>query len=184
MAGQPDGSLLKAIGPANHARLRARLLAHAVGWCARAAHGDALMAESGEDLPRVLDGHAGPVYLVATDVPALGPAHLQAAWSDLDDGVLATLAPATDGHPFLVALAQPDAELLAAACEGFPALGLVVRDRGSAMGLLRSERRLQTLADARALLADPTTPAELVALLEGARLGADHADSTEVDSEP
>ena len=49
-------------------------------------------------------------------------------------------------------------------------MGPVVRDRGGAVGLLRSERRLQTLGDARALLADPTAPPDLVPLLEPASL--------------
>ena len=167
LAAAPDDELVAALGEDGHAALRARLLEHALAWAQDAAPGDALTAESAEDLPAVLYGHTGPVFLVGADVPALGPQHRDSARSDLEDGVLATFAPATDGRPFLVALAEPDADLLAAACAGFLALGEIVRDRGGAIGLLRSERRLHTIADARALLADPTTPADLVALLEG-----------------
>ena len=124
-----------------------------------------MQAETVAELRSQLAGHRGPVFLVAPDVPELGSQHLEAARSDLADGVLATLAPATDGRPFLVALVEPDDELLVAACDGFAALGPVLAERAGAVGLMRSERRLQTLGDARALLADPTAPGELVGLL-------------------
>jgi hypothetical protein len=170
LAEPADEELVAALGVDGHEALCARLLERATAWCGEAAQPTTLTAASAEDLPALLGDHDGPVFLVGADVPALGPQHLQAARSDLEDGVLATLAPATDGRPFLVALAEPDAGLLAAACDGFAALGPLVRDRGGAVGLLRSERRLQTLGDARALLADPTAPPDLVALLRAARL--------------
>jgi hypothetical protein len=155
-----------ALGAPGYDALRERLLERALAWAREAAGGEPLRAATGEDLPALLEGHDGPVFLVGADVPALGPQHLDAARSDLEDGVFVTVAPATDGRPFLVALAEPDAEVLAMACEGFPSLGPVAVERDRAVGLLRSERRLQTLGDARALLADPTAPADLVALLE------------------
>ena len=73
--------------------------------------------------------------------------------------VMATLAPATDGLPFLVGLSEPYAELMRTACGGFAELGPVVRDRGGAVGLLRSARRLQTLARRPCAAGGPAGPA-------------------------
>lgn len=128
-------------------------------------------------LREALIDHRGPVLLVAPDVPALGLKHLAAVRSDLADGVLVSVGPTNDSHLFLVALLHADPELLDAACTGFEALAPLVRDAGGALGMVRSERRLTTVGDARALLADPLASADVVAFLEPLRL------TGEVDSD-
>jgi hypothetical protein len=110
-------------------------------------------------------GHGGPVLLVAPDVPGLSEHHAAAALDDLADGLDIAFAPATDGRPFLIALATLDRELLATADSSFEELAATIRARDGGLGLLRSERRLVTPADARALAADPLAPPELLAFL-------------------
>ena len=85
--------------------------------------------------------------------------------ADLAHGAQLAMAPATDGRPFLIALARADPAIVRAAADGLPdrqaAAGLI----GGEFGLLRSERRLVTPGDARAFAADPLTPPGLAALL-------------------
>jgi glycosyltransferase A (GT-A) superfamily protein (DUF2064 family) len=114
-----------------------------------------------------LDASDGPVILVAPDVPALADHHLAAARDDLAAGVLLSSAATGDGSPFLVVLSTGDPELLAAVGASFnDVLGLAAA-RGGELGMIRAERRLTTLADARALAVDPLTPAALRTLLPG-----------------
>lgn len=115
-------------------------------------------------LAELLADHAGPVVLVAPDVPRLDDALAEAALGDLAAGSGLAFAPATDGRPFLLALARADAEHLAL-------LGRRDRHRDEIfalaaglegdVGLLRSERRLVTPADARALAVDPVVAEDL-----------------------
>lgn len=98
---------------------------------------------------------------VAPDVPAFAAAHLDAAADDLADGVLMSSAPGLDGRPFLVALGRDEPRLVDALGEGFEALAAIAIELGGALGLLRPERRLVTVDDARALLADPRAPSQL-----------------------
>jgi hypothetical protein len=126
---------------------------------------DPLQARRTGELPRLLAGHEGPVLLVAPDVPGLGPHHLAAARDDLAAGVLLSSAPSGDGRPFLVVLARPEPRLLAAVGEPFDTVAAAAIELGGELGMLRPERRLATLADARAILADPVAPAELRDLL-------------------
>src|SRR4051794_11927021 len=51
----------------------------------------------------VTAAHDGPVIVIGTDQPALGPAHVWAALDDLRDGVDVVLGPATDGGYYLIA---------------------------------------------------------------------------------
>jgi hypothetical protein len=123
------------------------------------------------ELPAALGDHEGPVVLVAPDVPALGDHHLEAVRGDLAAGVLLSTAATGDGTPFLVALSSAAPELLALVGASFNdvlAAAAAAADGGRELGMLRAERRLTTLGDARALLADPLTPPELRALLAGA----------------
>jgi hypothetical protein len=103
--------------------------------------------------------------LVAPDVPALGDHHLAAARGDLAAGVLLSTAATGDGTPFIVALSRPEPELLALVGAPFnELLATAVRLDGE-LGMIRAERRLATLADARSLLVDPLAPPDLRALL-------------------
>ena len=109
-----------------------------------------------------LRDHAGPLLLVAHDVPALDARHASAALEDLADGLDVVYAPSNDGSPFLLALQRLDPELLDTLADGFEALAAAAAARGGGIGMLRSERRLVRPADARALAADPGAPEELV----------------------
>jgi hypothetical protein len=81
--------------------------------------------------------------------------------------VLLSSGASGDGTPFVVALARPDPALLALVGASFPAIVAAAADLGGGIGMLRAERRLASLADARALRADPLAPPELRALLAG-----------------
>jgi hypothetical protein len=105
------------------------------------------------------------VLLAAPDVPALGAHHAAAALADLEAGALVAVAPSTDGRPFLVALPRLDLELLELALGPFEALAAAALARGGGLGMLRSERRLVTPGDARALAADPLAPPGPAAVL-------------------
>jgi non-ribosomal peptide synthetase component F len=174
--------------PALDAELRAAVAAIAGRWAvATAAPGRALASDrvAGADvagtepfaepdpeavagaLGATLAGHGGPVLLVAADVPRLDAQLAHAALGDLAAGCGLSFAPATDGRPFLLALPAPTPEALAL---------IGARDRtreevfaaamalGGEVGMLRSERRVVTAADARALSLDPLVPPELRAL--------------------
>jgi hypothetical protein len=108
------------------------------------------------------------VLLVAPDVPGLHVHHAEVALGDLRAGALAVIAPATDATPFLLGFARPDADLIELAGERFESLAARVYAGEGMLGLLRSERRLVSAADARALAVDPVAPEELLRFLRGA----------------
>jgi hypothetical protein len=114
-----------------------------------------------------LPGHDGPVLLVAPDVPRLDDRLAAAALADLAAGCALTFAPATDARPFLLGLRGADPQLLslvAARGRRDEVLAAAI-ELGGEVGLLRSERRLVTRGDARALAIDPLAPPELAPLL-------------------
>jgi hypothetical protein len=111
-------------------------------------------------------GHDGPVVAVAPDVPALSEDHLAAVRDDLAAGVLLSSAATGDGTPFLVALSSASPELLDLLGAPFDAIMAAAAQAGAVLGMLRAERRLVSVADARAVLVDPMAPSELRALLE------------------
>jgi hypothetical protein len=166
LAAPSEPSLRARLGAAADDALRAAVRDHAIAW-ARAAGGGAepLHAATPADLPRALRGHDGPVLLVAPDVPALGDHHLAAARDDLAAGVLLSTAASGDGTPFLIALSSAEPDLLALAGSSFGDVLSAAAASGRELGMLRAERRLCTVGDARALLADPLTPPQLRALL-------------------
>lgn len=118
-------------------------------------------------LSTLLAGHHGPVLLVADDVPRLDRALADAALGDVTSGCALSFAPSTDGKPFLLAFSDPRPDALALLDAGnrhrdeifAAALAL-----GGEVGMLRSERRVVTPADAAALALDPLIPADLRAL--------------------
>jgi glycosyltransferase A (GT-A) superfamily protein (DUF2064 family) len=107
----------------------------------------------------------GPVLLVAPDVPGLSPDHLSAALADLAAGVLLTTGASGDGSPFLIALASAEPRLLDLVGASFDTVVATTIELGGELGMLRAERRLASLADARAVRADPLAPPELRDLL-------------------
>jgi hypothetical protein len=132
-------------------------------WAAAAAPGRTWTAPTLPAAGQVLraQGHEGPVLLVAPDVPGLDAALARDALEDVAAGVAVTTGMTHDGSPYLVGLARADDELLGSIAQGFEPLVAGLHARGAALGLLRSERRLATAADARALALDPATPEEL-----------------------
>jgi hypothetical protein len=161
-------------------RLRAAVAEHAGRWAvAHAAAGRAYVSDAAPDahvdgttpfgepedaeavpaaLAALLAGWAGPVLLVAADVPRLDDALVRAALGDLAAGAAMSFAPATDGRPYLLAFRELTPEALALLATGgrhrdevFAAAAAL----GGEIGMLRSERRLVTPADARALAIDP-----------------------------
>ncbi len=141
--------------------------------------GTRLFAQVDGDLGRRLAAAAarvhvdagGPVLVVGADVPALGRAHAVAALDDLGHGCDVVLGPSTDGGYYLIGLAEPRPELFALDSRAWGGpdvlrLTLAAAERaGLQVGLLRAERDLDEPADARALLADPMTAADVRALL-------------------
>jgi hypothetical protein len=166
LAGPPSPELRERLGADADDALRAALRSRARAWARRAAGGATpLEVAAAPALPAALGDHAGPVLLVAPDVPALGDHHLEAVRDDLAAGVLLSTAATGDGTPFLVALSRPAPELLAVVGAPFgELLATAVRLDGE-LGMIRAERRLTTLADVRALLVDPLAPPDLRALL-------------------
>ncbi|HEU4975013.1 MAG TPA: hypothetical protein VFT50_07965 [Baekduia sp.] len=166
LAGRRDPELRTRLGPELDDHVRRLLRDHALAW-ARAAGGGAppLEARGVDQLPELVGGHAGPVLLVAPDVPGLSPTHLDAALDDVANGVLVATAPTSDGTPFLVVLARPEPALLRVVGAPFEELAATALELGGGLGMLRADRRLATVADARALRADPTAPPELRAAL-------------------
>jgi glycosyltransferase A (GT-A) superfamily protein (DUF2064 family) len=104
-------------------------------------------------------------------MPLLSAHHAWAAADDLRAGVDVTFGPATDGGYYLMAAREPHPSLfdiVPAAWGGERVMGLTLESAlgaGLSVAWLRSERRLSTPADAAALLADPTAPADIVAAL-------------------
>ena len=110
--------------------------------------------------------------LVAPDVPGLDEALAEAIVGDLADGCTAIVGRRARQPPVPRARSHADPgrpELAARAVEGGAIAAARARRRGPAgrqlLGLLRSERRLASAADARALALDPLVPPELAALL-------------------
>jgi len=116
--------------------------------------------------------HSGPLAIVGTDAPLLGPAHAQAAWQALTDGHDACLVPALDGGYSMIALARASGmpfALPASAWGGPRVLALTLaalQDAGLSTVCLSPVSDLDTPADAATLLADPGCPPAIRAALQ------------------
>ncbi|HEV3227895.1 MAG TPA: DUF2064 domain-containing protein [Solirubrobacteraceae bacterium] len=120
---------------------------------------------------------AGPILIAGVDMPTLAPAHAEAVLDDVADGWDVSFGPSTGGGCYLLGLGRAGTEFFDNAI-GDAAFGASTRaelveralaasrERHLKVGLLRSERELHDPADVRALLADPLTPADLVAALQ------------------
>ena len=123
----------------------------------------------------VLAAHPGPAILVGVDTPQLGRAHADAALDDLRDGIDVTVGPAADGGYYLIGLREPNDAVFALPSELWGGSEVLVRtlaaanEEGLSVAMLRAERDLDDEADARAMLADPLTPPEIVAALHDVR---------------
>lgn len=161
LAAPLDPELDALLGPAA-TTLREELAARARRWAAAVAPDTAFEATSPIMAAAALAEHSGPLLLVAADVPGLLLQHAEAAMSDLAEGAEVVFAPTTDGSPFLLALPRVDSTLLDRLAEGFEVLAQAAGERGGGIGMLGSERRLVSAADAHALAADPAAPESLV----------------------
>jgi hypothetical protein len=117
--------------------------------------------------------HDRPLLVASCDVPGLRVEHAEAALEDLEDGCDVSFGPSSDGGCYLLGLARPDPDLIARSVGAWRRGELMARALEAlaanelSVGLLRSERELHSDADAQALLADPTAPAEVVEVLAG-----------------
>jgi hypothetical protein len=176
LAGARDPALRAFLGAAIDDELRRVLRARATAWAERAVaagdgacgHGAVLEVGGSDELAEALAGRVGPVLLVAPDVPGLADAHCVAALDDLGAGVLLSSGASGDGTPFLVALARPEPALVALVGAPFDEVAAGAVALGGELGMLRTERRLTSVADARAVRVDPLAPPELRALLAAA----------------
>lgn len=172
LAAAHDPELDAAVGPGAAQRLRRELRAMARRWAASVAPGNAFEATSAAAAALALDGHSGPLILVAPDVPALSQEHAVATTADLADGIGVVVGSGHDGRPFLVALGSKDEALIELAGGGFENLFAAALARELSLSMIRHERRLTTAGDARALAADPLAPPGLVVELGWLRPGA------------
>lgn len=189
------------LGPAGCARLQAALLCHTSHWARTTAArawvaftpADA-RAEVARHVPngvrlfpqcdgslgarlahaagRAFDPHGGPLCVIGTDAPLLGPDHVHAAQAELRSGWDACIVPALDGGYALIALARPATavfDLPAAAWGGPDVLELTLRALHRAhqsWRLFDPIADLDTPADALALRRDPRCPPAIRAALE------------------
>jgi glycosyltransferase A (GT-A) superfamily protein (DUF2064 family) len=132
--------------------------------------GDRLAAATGE----VHAEHGGPVLVVGVDTPQLRPEVGRRALEDLREGCDATVGPTNAGGYYLVGLREPRPEIFDVPGEAWSGPELFGRTleaahrAGLSLGMLRAERELDDEGDARALLADPLAPADIVEVLRAA----------------
>ncbi len=160
-----DPELDRVLGAGAAQRLRAELRGVARRWVATLAPGRAYEATSPATALLAIGEGAGPVVLVAPDVPALGLEHRDAVLGDLEAGIGLVVGSAHDARPYLVAFAERDPALVELAASGFEVLMEAGAARGLALSMIRHERRLVGPGDARAVALDPLAPAQIVAQL-------------------
>jgi uncharacterized protein len=204
------------LGAAGCARLQAELIRVAVAWGrtvgpvfaavdpaegveevgALAGPGVVAFAQHGDDLGErliaatdwVFEHHGGPVVVIGTDMPTLGPFHAQAVRDDLASGVEAVLGPAHDGGYYLIGLRSPQPSLFGLppdAWGGPEVLALTIGRAAEArlsVGLLRGERDLDTPGDAEALLLHHALPPTVAAVLSAPRSAAASTPRSAPDS--
>jgi surface antigen len=161
LAHEPDPALDELLGAHAAQIVRQELLRQARRWAAAAAPGRAFEANTVGAAVAALEGHAGPVLFVAPDVPGIDARLAEHALEDLAAGAGIVVGPTNDGTPYLVGTPDLAPERLALLQMSREDLFAVVAGLEGGMGMLRSERRLVTPADARALAADPALALEL-----------------------
>lgn len=144
-----------------------------------APDGVVVLAQRGADLgerlrnatAEVFTAHAGPLIVVGTDCPQLGPEHAASALDELARGSDAAIIPARDGGYCLIALARPAPELLRIPPEdwgGPQVLEMTLaaaRAHGLEVAVLAPEYDLDTPDDAEAARADARVPEAVRAAL-------------------
>lgn len=138
------------------------MLRIACAWAAAVAPGHAFEANTIGAAAAALEGHEGPVIFVAPDVPGLDERVGAAALEDLAAGAAFVVGPTNDGSPYLLAFPDASPERLALLeREHREELFALAEGMEGGLGMVRSERRLVSPSDARALAADPALPVEL-----------------------
>ncbi len=183
LAAPRDPELDRVVGPGAAQRLRLELRDVARRWVALAAPDRAFEATTPAAALMALRDHAGPVVLVAPDVPSLGPAHAELVRADLAAGAGVIVGATHDATPYLLAFAVTDPDLLELAGAPFEALMAAAHARGLDLAAARHERRLATAADALALALDPLAPAALAAQLGNLRGLRATTDAATLDME-
>jgi len=162
-----DRPAVVVLAEAPRGRVHETLIARTLRWAE--TFGDATLVPPDEAAVREAAGsRAGPVIVVDADTPRLGDAHAMAALSDLRDGCDVTIGPANDGGWYLLGMREWRDDLLALPSDARDVFGTTLERAhaaGLSLGMLRSERRLRSEADARALLADPCAPRQVVEAL-------------------
>jgi glycosyltransferase A (GT-A) superfamily protein (DUF2064 family) len=149
--------------------IEALLQRRALEW-AKAVAGDEPIVEAATDLTATV-APGGPTLIVWPELPVWLPETGAAALDDLAAGCAVSIGPVFDGALYLLALPEPNPELLALGerpWQGVQALDRVfnvVEGQQLEVGLLRAERGLRRPGDVRALRADPLTDAELREML-------------------
>ncbi|WP_249011916.1 TIGR04282 family arsenosugar biosynthesis glycosyltransferase [Conexibacter sp. DBS9H8] len=200
LPGRVKTRLAVLLGDHGAADLQAALIAHTVAWAAQAADvvslayapvgaaasfaefvpdHVALFPQRGADLGARMqnacadagDRHSGPLAVIGTDAPLLGPASLDAAFTEIAEGADACLIPALDGGYVLLGLATPDPAAFAIPSDAWGgsevcALTLAaLRRRGLRTSVLAPLPDLDTPADALALRRHPRCPPALAKVL-------------------
>ena len=189
------------LGPDGCAMLQARLTARAARLAAAVAPGAAyaaidppaaaeqmadlvgpdveLFGQRGESLgerltaasAHVFERADGPLAVIGTDAPTIGPPHLEHALELVRSECDAAIGPALDGGYYLIALARPLPALFnlpPRTWGGQAVLGLTLRAARRArlrVELLEPAPDLDTPADAEALLSEDALPDDIAALL-------------------
>jgi uncharacterized protein len=105
-----------------------------------------------------------PVVVIGTAMPTLGRFHADAVESDLEAGVDVAIAPSHDGGFYLVALREPRPDLFVDGPDAWDGRAALARllTRATELqleaGMLRGERKLESPADAAALLLHHALP--------------------------
>lgn len=113
----------------------------------------------------------GPLLIAWPDLPRWRPDHASAALEDLAHGFDVSVGPVFDGGFYLLGLARPLPDLLAApdadwlGPNAMASAFSAAHEAGLGVGMLRAERGLRGPDDVRAVLVDPLTDPELRALL-------------------
>jgi hypothetical protein len=156
--------------PSRVGAIEALLARRALEWARAVAGDDGAIVEAVTDLTSAVAAD-GPTLVVWPELPVWLPVTATAALDDLAAGCAASIGPVFDGALYLLALPEPNPELLALGerpWQGVQALDRVfnvVEGQQLEVGLLRAERGLRRPGDVRALRADPLTDAELREML-------------------
>lgn len=164
-------SLLSLLGRERTAELERTLLRRALAWGRAFALEHTYQAgDSGRELAEAAAAGfersgGGPLLVASAACATLSAAHTTAALADAAAGFDLSIGPASDGGWYMLALREPQPDILAAASHDLGGVLQVAQTAALTVGLLRSERELSTAAAAQALRLDPIVPPEVRSIL-------------------